>query len=252
MQQCNYKQVCILWGGSALYCTLCIKFQRCFHCFKHSIHNFEKIWIQSSSNFSCISSTDSNWCPFKLTFTFRNWKSLLERDQDCRMAVEPLEFCLLWETSGWTSPCAWQCCHNEETSWVSAKVPVMPFAVLLADTVRLSQIILVSLPDLQEYIHNAPYLSSLTELWVLSSSLIYSFCTFFFIWDDFDFYYEDCCLILTSHQQILASFHMIINCIKFSSTSSCRKRSVSSFFQPVAMDKFCRNQLHTQILSQNS
>lgn len=119
-QQCSYKQVCILWGGSVIDCTPCIKLQRCFHCFKHSTHNLEKIWIHSSSTFSCISSTVSKWCPFK----FRNWESLLERDQDCRMAVEPLEFCLLQETSAWTSQCAWQYCHREATSCVSAKVPV--------------------------------------------------------------------------------------------------------------------------------
>lgn len=115
-QQCSHKQVCILWGSSVLDCTSCIKLQQCFHCFKHSTHNFENIWTYSSSNFSCISSTDSKWHPFKQTFKLGNWKTLLERDQDCRMAVEPLEFCLLQETSAWTSPCAWQYSHRDEIS----------------------------------------------------------------------------------------------------------------------------------------
>ena len=129
-QQCSYKQVRIIRGGSALGCTSCTKL-RCFHCFMHSIHNFEKNWTHSSSNFSCISSTDSKWCPFKLNFKFGNWKSLLERDQDCRTAVEPLELRLLQETSAWTSPCAWQNCQSEETSCVSAKVPVMSLQCFL-------------------------------------------------------------------------------------------------------------------------
>ena len=145
-QQCSYKQVCITWGGSALDCIPCRKLKKCFHCFQHSKHNFEKIWTHCSSNFSCVSSTDSKQCPFKLTLKFGNWKSLLEKDQDCRMTVESLEFCLLQETSAWTSPCAvlsqWrnQLCFCQTSSHV--------FAVLLADVVRQSQIILESLSDL--------------------------------------------------------------------------------------------------------
>lgn len=147
-QQCSYTQVCILWRSSVLDCIPCIKLRRRLHCFKHSIHNFEKIWTHSSSNFSCTSSPDSKWYTFKVTFKFRNWKSLLERDQDYRMAVEPLEFCLLQETSAWTSPCAWQYSHREEISCVSAKVPVMSLQLFLADAVRQSHILLEALSDL--------------------------------------------------------------------------------------------------------
>jgi hypothetical protein len=130
-QQCSYMQVCIIWGGSALDCTPCINLQWCFHCFKHSIQNFENIWTHSSSSFSCISSTDFKWYSFKLTFKFRNWKSLLERNRDCRMALEPLEFCVLQETAAWISPCAWQYFHSEEISCVSAQVPVMSLQCFL-------------------------------------------------------------------------------------------------------------------------
>jgi hypothetical protein len=49
-----------------------------------------------------------------------------------------------------------QLCFSQRSSHV--------FAMLLTDAVRQSQIIHESLSDLQEYIHNAPYLSSWTEI----------------------------------------------------------------------------------------
>lgn len=53
------------------------------------------------------------------------------------------------------------------------------------------------------------------------------FALFFSVGDDSDFYYKDCCFVMISHQQTYASSHIIINYIKFSSTSSCCKRSVN-------------------------
>jgi len=53
----------------------------------------------------CISFTCPYECPFKFAFNYEHRK-MLDRDQCCRVAVEPLEFCFSQETSGQRALCA--------------------------------------------------------------------------------------------------------------------------------------------------
>ena len=52
----------------------------------------------------CNSCIDSYLHSFILATNFGNMKSLLERDQSCRVDVELLELCFLQETSAWRAP----------------------------------------------------------------------------------------------------------------------------------------------------
>jgi hypothetical protein len=54
-------------------------------------------------------------------------KSMLERDEGCRLTVEKLEFCFSRETSVRWAPCARKRCRCEATSCVPSKVPVVLF-----------------------------------------------------------------------------------------------------------------------------
>ena len=58
---------------------------------------------------------------------------MLESDQGCGVAVELLEF---YFSSGWRTPCAWDCYCGEETSCVPAKVVVVSFALLLVHSIK--------------------------------------------------------------------------------------------------------------------
>jgi hypothetical protein len=114
-QQCSYKQVCITWRGSALDCIPC-EIKTMFPLFQALDTQFWKnTGLTVLATFLVF--TDSKRCPFKLTFKFGNWESLLERDQDCRIAVESLEFCLLQETSAGL--------HHVHDSIVTVKKPAV-------------------------------------------------------------------------------------------------------------------------------
>jgi hypothetical protein len=60
-------------------------------------------------------------------------KSLLERDQSCAVAVEPMSFVVCEKL---LTLYLHQHCHSEETGCVVAEVPVVCFELLLKEAIK--------------------------------------------------------------------------------------------------------------------
>jgi hypothetical protein len=61
---------------------------------------------------------------------------MLERDEGCRLTVEPLEFCFSRETSVGRALCVRKRCRCEATSCVASKVPVVCFSLFPMGVVK--------------------------------------------------------------------------------------------------------------------
>ena len=90
--------------------------------------------------FFCISYPDSDWLHMKQTFNFGKRKekkvSWRERDEGCRLTVQPLEFCFSRETSVRRTLCERKRCRCKATSCVPSKVPTVCFVPLPMGAVK--------------------------------------------------------------------------------------------------------------------
>ena len=154
-----------------------------FYFSEYSVYGLEEIWVIRCSIFFLLPLVIEIYITLHWLSISGTGKILLESDQGCRVAVEPLEF---YFSSGWRTPCAWDRYCGEETSYVPAKVVVVSFALLLVHSIKESGRIHCLSSRNMPIIHKTLTVKENEHGLHIWSTLL----CFLYHGEDFDFHYE--------------------------------------------------------------